>query len=392
MFGDVNSDEFAFQMFDNTAIKDRAKAKISIGLFNQRAQHLTNQQSRGCGVYFMVNEGDGKGRSAKNVTRVRALFIDCDGSPWEPAATSLQPHIRIESSSGRWHLYWIVSDCPLDQFKPLQQAIARKYGGDPSVCDLPRVMRLPGFWHLKNEPVMAKLLECNDQLAAYTVAEIIEGLKLEEKEDSSSIPQAMVKHTSSIAQFEFIHPGTGEVIDLAKWAALHRDFDIVQTIRDAASHVVRGDVKDGRQHIECPFHDEHSDQAQDTATFIANRAKNKTDSFVINCLHAHCAGRDRLHFLLEMLTKGWIPTSVLDGTIEAKRPPKVYLPTLDMMKDSAWCQISGEERRVALHLAFLSFAYEDGTMLDDAWMVSRQLGNDITESDWQQCRDMQLLR
>ena len=44
----------------------------------------------------------------------------------------------------------------------LQKVLAEHYGTDPSVHDLPRVMRLPGFYHRKAEPVQVKLLETND--------------------------------------------------------------------------------------------------------------------------------------------------------------------------------------------------------------------------------------
>ena len=38
----------------------------------------------GHGIFVMVNEGDLKGRSAINVIRVRALFVDLDGASVEP--------------------------------------------------------------------------------------------------------------------------------------------------------------------------------------------------------------------------------------------------------------------------------------------------------------------
>lgn len=384
MFGNINREDFTFQTFKDTLPKDPNKAKHTTGPFSACFKFLTQRQQEGCGAFVAVNRCDGKGRRKENVVKVRALFIDCDGAPWGPAADALKPHIRVESSPGRWHLYWLVSDCSIVQFKPMQKAIASKYGGDPAVCDPPRVMRLPGFWHLKTEPFMTKLTECHNDLSPYTVAEIVAGLGLEEREDSIISLPGELEDSVSIAGYEFTNPETGEVCDLAKWAALNRDFDIIKALRESAPHVIRGEIKDARQHIKCPYQHEHTDQASDAATFVANRTKGKTDSFVIHCLHGHCAGRDRLQFLLEMFRKGWIPASILLGAVEAKRPPKVYLPTLDMMKDVAWCLLSGEERRIALHLAFVAMAFEDGTVPDDVWSLSRQLG--LTEPDWQRYR------
>jgi hypothetical protein len=45
-------------------------------------------------------------------------------------ATELRPHILVESSPGKWHAYYMVDECDLDQFKPRQRALAQRFGGD----------------------------------------------------------------------------------------------------------------------------------------------------------------------------------------------------------------------------------------------------------------------
>ena len=107
----------------------------------------------------MVNEGDGKGRTESNVTRVRAHFVDLDGAPIEPVLEAgAPPNIVVESSPKKWHAYWLVSDSALPDFKPRQQTMAAQFAGDPSVNDLPRVLRMPGFWHLKETPFQTRLV------------------------------------------------------------------------------------------------------------------------------------------------------------------------------------------------------------------------------------------
>jgi len=83
----------------------------------------------------------------------------------------LQTHLVVQSSPNKYHLYWLVNDVALSDFGTLQQALAEHYGTDPSVKDLPRVMRLPGFYHRKGEPVMVQLLEARDH-ASYNPADI----------------------------------------------------------------------------------------------------------------------------------------------------------------------------------------------------------------------------
>lgn len=149
---------FTFQTFDDTPAKRPGFAQVNQGTLAQHAGYLARMNDRGAGVFVTVNETDGMGRKAKNVQRVRAWFVDLDGAPLASVLTSAEPaHIIVESSPDRWHAYWLVQDCPLDQFKPAQKALAARFGGDDKVIDLPRVMRLPGFLHRKGEPFRTRI-------------------------------------------------------------------------------------------------------------------------------------------------------------------------------------------------------------------------------------------
>jgi putative DNA primase/helicase len=175
--------QFTFQSFDDSKErkKERAKTKegdplacVRHGSLDQWWDRLCRLNVEGAGIYVTVNKTDLQGRTAKNVTRVRALFIDLDGTP-VPEAFHVQPHIRVESSPGKQQAHWLVKDCPLDQFEALQKRLAAFYGSDPSVCDLPRVMRIPGFFHRKGEPYRSRLLETNEH-EAFTIDEVMDGI------------------------------------------------------------------------------------------------------------------------------------------------------------------------------------------------------------------------
>jgi hypothetical protein len=161
-----SSGVFTFQTFDDDATrKDQRLAHVFHGSLTEHAAALEKLQQRGAGVFVMVNQGDGivhEGkktcRATANVISVRALWVDLDGSPLQPVLDAHYPDIAIESSPNRWHAYWLTNDCPLADFKRRQQQIAAKFKGDPKVCDLPRVMRLPGFWHQKSQPFMTRLV------------------------------------------------------------------------------------------------------------------------------------------------------------------------------------------------------------------------------------------
>ncbi len=173
------SDRLTFQTFDDSPHKSPALSRILQGTLREHAATLAGLNERGAGVFFTVNAGDGMGRKACNVQQVRALFADLDGSPLEPVqAATLPPHCIVESSPGRWHAYWLLSDCPLDRFKPLQQAIAERFDADRKVCDLPRVMRLPGFDHRKGEPFASRVVTLDADRAPYRLAELVQAFDL----------------------------------------------------------------------------------------------------------------------------------------------------------------------------------------------------------------------
>lgn len=128
-----------------------------------------------CGVYFAVNvlAADAPRRKAEHVTRVAAVFLDLDGAPM-PTDFPLQPTATVESSSGRHHVYWAVDGVPLEEFSVIQKHLAGLYGADPVVHDLPRVMRLPGYWHGKGETgELVKLTSITPE-AQYTRADLLE--------------------------------------------------------------------------------------------------------------------------------------------------------------------------------------------------------------------------
>ncbi|HKV65626.1 MAG TPA: DNA-primase RepB domain-containing protein, partial [Rhodanobacteraceae bacterium] len=104
----------------------------------------------------------------------RAYFADFDTvQPPEVATVPLPPHCVIESSCGRWHWYWWIDGAPLDTFADVQRAIAARFGSDPKVNDLPRVMRLPGFLHRKGTPFRTRIVELRGDLPRYTHAEFV---------------------------------------------------------------------------------------------------------------------------------------------------------------------------------------------------------------------------
>lgn len=158
---DPEATSFTFQTFDdNKERKDRKLAVVRHGTLIEHWAELQRLNEQGAGIFVTVNETDGSGRKKANIIRVRAVFVDLDGSSLEPVMRSLvPPHIVTETSPGRWHAYWRIDGLPLEKFTDVQKRLIARFGSDPAVKDLSRVMRLPGFIHRKGEPFLARVLD-----------------------------------------------------------------------------------------------------------------------------------------------------------------------------------------------------------------------------------------
>jgi len=140
-----------------------------------RRPYWVQNSSARVGVFCAVNglDATAKRRSNDVVRRVVALVLDLDGRPLPLEGFPIKPTAIVESSPGHWHVYWAVSDLPLHEFMPAQKHLAKLYGGDESVSDLARVMRLPGYWHGKTEEAfLSRLVELNED-ARYTRADLL---------------------------------------------------------------------------------------------------------------------------------------------------------------------------------------------------------------------------
>lgn len=156
----ADDESLTFQTFDDSNRRDKRLARILHGTLEDHAETLIQLNQQGAGVFVTINQTDGKGREASNITRIRAVFVDLDGSPLQPVMEApIAPHLIVESSFKRYHAYWLLDDLPLDHFKIVQESLAKRFNSDPVVKDLPRVMRLPGFIHQKDKPFQTKILE-----------------------------------------------------------------------------------------------------------------------------------------------------------------------------------------------------------------------------------------
>ncbi|MDR3605811.1 MAG: phage/plasmid primase, P4 family [Oligoflexia bacterium] len=187
--------KFTFQTFPDSKAKGAHGGLTAVlhGTLDEHADTLTRLNRLGAGIFVTVNETDGLGRKADNIIAVRAVFADKDNGPLP--TLPIEATLIIESKNGD-HAYWSVkSETAVDEFRKAQKAIIHKLSSDPKVCDPSRVMRLAGYFHLKDphDPFLVRIKSRSN--AKYTIEEIFAAFpqkvdKSKDKDDSGIAPSA----------------------------------------------------------------------------------------------------------------------------------------------------------------------------------------------------------
>jgi hypothetical protein len=129
-------------------------------------------QGLGAGVFVTIQALDGDGATGAHVSRIRAFHADADTEAQRVSLgtfiqrSGLVPSILVASGgltvTGRAKVqaYWLVADCPVDDFEAVQALLLTRCGTDPAARDLARVLRLPGFVHqkVKGSPRLTRIL------------------------------------------------------------------------------------------------------------------------------------------------------------------------------------------------------------------------------------------
>jgi hypothetical protein len=225
---DPNTQDFCFRTFDDIKkwANPNLKGKFN-GTLDEHFSVLGVKSSLGAGVFVVINEG---GQNAEEITRVRYTFVDTDGAPPEPIVKALPPHMVIQSSPGKYHVYWRSAGVPLEQFSSIQKAAIAKFGTDKAVHDLPRVMRLPGFDHQKEAPTRVAILDATPSLPDYTVADFLVAFGVPAK--AASVPKPLVIPPGGSLSLNAILAGrassTSETFNLQEVEAMLRHIEPFQ--------------------------------------------------------------------------------------------------------------------------------------------------------------------
>ncbi len=154
------------KFFDNRYIhfSDTAKDVPSTESPDHLSAVAMNQA--GHSVCFFPNEVP-TGRHDRDCTRVRAWFVDLDYKggikPTLDDILNLSPLIPsyiVESSPHGWHVYFLAKNGSVQSFREMQERLIQHFGSDHKIKNLARLMRRPGFYHMKdpNNPFLSAVV------------------------------------------------------------------------------------------------------------------------------------------------------------------------------------------------------------------------------------------
>jgi hypothetical protein len=109
--------------------------------------------AEGWGIFVTVNDFKGA-RRKQNLRKINAFAIDMDSGTKDEMAdrirAGLTPSMVIESKRG-FHVWWLAKDAEPAYWNAIVwDRLVPFYGADKNAKDICRVLRMPGFMHLKD--------------------------------------------------------------------------------------------------------------------------------------------------------------------------------------------------------------------------------------------------
>ncbi|EJT6170999.1 phage/plasmid primase, P4 family [Clostridium perfringens] len=155
---------------------------FNINDFQSKSKVLMAHNEVNRGIFFVVNSG---GNSDRKINKINAQFFECDTLSLEEQMENiskfpLEPSIIVQTKKSL-HVYFLIKNGKVEKFRDIQKKLAKHFNGDGSCINESRVMRVPGFYHCKEEPVRVKCIKFNPNLF-YTQEDLEKELSYSESE------------------------------------------------------------------------------------------------------------------------------------------------------------------------------------------------------------------
>lgn len=211
-----NFPNYKIQYFQDSTIAGSLPAKHSEVFSQEEAEAM---QAQFHGVYYSVNGFKHK-RTKEDLVSFNGYYVDLDikkeadiisPEKYQELKTEalnkligapLQPHCIVETKNG-YQAVWLISD-QLDKstYIQIEKELISYFGADKAGTSVTKILRLPGFYHLKNpnEPFLCKLVMNNFDQEKFTSDLIVEkfGFSLAEEKAEPQLASSSSSFTVPI--------------------------------------------------------------------------------------------------------------------------------------------------------------------------------------------------
>jgi hypothetical protein len=196
-----------------------AQSKAAIPVSSPEEAKRWNTPELGFGIFATVNTFNGP-RRKENLKRINAWAIDMDEGTKEQMAAKLMafravPSIIVETKRG-YQAYWATRDARPECWDHIVlERLVPHFGSDANARDLCRILRVPGFLHLKDpaDPFMVKKVWFHRVF--YTEFQFVEILR----EELKFVP-SKARHAASLAEARASAGTTGYAPTDSLWDAV----------------------------------------------------------------------------------------------------------------------------------------------------------------------------
>lgn len=163
------------------------KLECAVGRISTIISTLQKHNAQNRGIFFVVNFG---GDCDGDISRINAVFVENDNLTIDDQIArlegfSLPPSLMVKTAKSI-HAYWLVKGFQVSDFRHIQKRLIDQFDGDPTCVNESRILRLPGFYHCKGEPVMVECVKFAPELR-YSMKELEESLpKLQDEQNTAS--------------------------------------------------------------------------------------------------------------------------------------------------------------------------------------------------------------
>lgn len=183
-FGYGDNDKIYCRVFNDRDKKDKKSSRNryrQLRNFDTLVPELQQYNHNNLGVFWVVNGGGNSDPEVLANGLARAQFFEVDDYPFPEQLEminqfALEPSIIIKTRKSL-HVYFLLKEGSTDihKFREIQERFINHFKSDPRIKNESRVMRIPGFYHCKKDPVMVKLIKFNPELR-YSQGEIYDAI------------------------------------------------------------------------------------------------------------------------------------------------------------------------------------------------------------------------